>query len=226
MIQNQRMQLSSVIGDLPPEAQYVLLAMACFWVSTKVLHAGSGHLFALYVAAGIIYYLQTTRTTETLDFNQQTKFKYEVLGAPEFFHYDTNLIELFYNIYPWRAVDAYSYDHAIKATNNVLSVEADSEKPLQRCVDNYEIARDQAKIALNLLHTFVHKLDHPLLVEKLKNVLSRLQLLLERHLDKILQNCRSHEDKKETVDVNTRFVEDDKNVKPFDPDFEVHYDMY
>ena len=215
-----------VIKDVSPEFQYVILGLVVFWISTKVIQAKASHLFALYVAAGLIYYLHTRNITETLNFNEETKYKYTVLGSPSHFHYDTNLINLFYNIYNWRAFDENTFDNAIKSANNVLKIEADSEKPLQRCVDNYDVARDQAKLTINLIHSFNHTLDNPTLLKKLENVLTRLQMLMERHLDKIKENCQITESRKESVDVHTRFIQDDKGVKAYDPRTNEFFDVY
>ena len=111
-----------------------------------------------------------------------------------------------------------NFDLAIAAVNVVLQLENDTEKALQRCVDNYEVAYDKYKAAMNYIHTFSYNLEgQPQLISKLKIVLQKLHELLQKHLNKIQANCQVVEDAKPTRDVNSRFIEDAHGPKPFDP---------
>lgn len=211
---------------VPSPFAYVFIGMVVFFVSTRVAKATSGHIFALIATYLIIQKLQQQESVSTMSFNQEMDYRLDLLGAPSHFHVDTNIINLFYNIYGWRDKNAYNFDNAIKAINNILKIEADSKLPLQRCVDNYEVAYDQRNIALNLMHGFIYSLDHPILVAKLKKVLVRLQELLERHLVAIQKNCENIENAKDGIDVNSRFIEDAHGPKPYDGASMTQFDYY
>ena len=195
-------------NTVPSEFVYVIIGMIIFLISTRLSKARSGHIFAVITSYLIIQRLQQQASDSTMSFNEKMDYRLDLLGAPSHFHADTNIINLFYNIYGWRDLNAYNFDNAIKAINNILKIEQDSNLPLQRCVDNYEVAYEQRSIALNLMHGFIYSLDNPILVSKLKKVLERIQQLLERHLVTIQKNCENIENAKNGIDVNSRFIED------------------
>lgn len=213
-------------STLPTNFRYVIIALIVIFTSTRLIRAGPSHIFALACIYIIVTTLQQQESQSTLSFNHKMDYKLDMLGSPSNLHRDSNLINLFYDIYGWRALNANNFDNAIKAVNNVLQIESDSEKPLKRCVDNYEVAVDQRNIAMNLIHGFIYSIDQPILVTKLKKVLIRLQDLLERHLSNIQRNCETLEQKKGGIDVNTRFIEDAKGPKPYDGAETSRFDYY
>jgi len=214
------------IGALPPEFVYVILGMGMLFVSTRLMKAGPSHVFALLATYLLVQQLQKRQAQSVMSFNDEMDYRLGMLGSPSHFHMDADIINLFFNMYGWRASNAYNFDNAIKAVNNILQIEKDSEKPIARCVDNYDIAYDQKNIATNLVHGFVYTIDNPLLVTKLKKALERLGNLLERHLVKIQRNCESLENAKESIDVNSRFIEDALGPKPYDGANMSQFDYY
>lgn len=234
-IKKEALQMSSiaVIMDkfkdlgIPLDLVYVLAALSLLYISTRVIKATVGHLIAIILIYYMLTYVQTVTKEDLVSFNEDMDYKLNVLGSPSYFHFDTNLINLFYSIYSWRTRNANNFDLAVKAVNNILRIESDSEKILQRCVDNYEIAYDQSRTVLNLIHGFVYNLDgQPILVKKLENVLSRLNELLERHLQTIQMNCEKQEKAKPTKDIHSRFIEDALGPKPFDGNKMSQFDFY
>ena len=205
---------------------YIVITLALFYISTRLLKAKSAHIFALILAYFIISRIQEKQSSSTGTYFEEIDYKLELLGAPDHLHHDANFINLFYEIYAWRQWNAYNYDNAIKAVNNVLTIEQDISVGLQRPVDNYELATTQSKLALNLIHGFIYNIDNPLLVTKLKNILMRLQTLLERHLAKMRDMCGEQEEKKSSIDVNSRFIDDAHGPKAFDAFAQSMFDFY
>jgi len=206
------------------DKDYVLVGLGVLFISTRVLHANSSHIFALLVASGIIYYLQQKKEVSADDIYTSAEYKLKILGNPDHFHFDLNLINLFYSLYTWRSLNENNFDAAIDAVNGVLQIEGDSENVLVRCVDNYDVAADYAKTAMNLMHGFIYSISQPQLITKLEKTLARLQQLLQRHLDKILTNCKSTEAKKPSIDLNTRYPYPD-GPQPFNPML-TNFDQY
>lgn len=213
-------------SDIPSDFIYVLVALLVLYISTKIVKATTGHIFALLCVYLLINFISKKSSEDFTQMNQEIDYRNEVLGAPTYFYLDVNIINLFYNLSNWRSKNPDNFDSAILAVNNVLKIRQDSEKPLLRCVDNYEIARDQAKIAMNFIHGFIYSIDQPLLVEKLKNTLSRLEQLLERHLLFIEEKCNTIEKNKSSIDVNSRFIEDSSGPKAFDTNQMTQFDFF
>ena len=207
------------------EFQSVIVALVVLWVSTRIIKANSAHIFTLLAAGLLIWYLNKNNTESNLDFIKNTEYKLNILGTPSYFHYDVNIIDLFYSIYNWRELNENNFDSAIEAVNNLLAIESETENVLQRCVDNYETARDFSNTAINLIHGFIYNIDHPLLVKKLKVVLQRLQQLLTRHLRTIESNCKLTEKKKKSIDINTKFIYSG-SPQGFDPLGNVNFSLF
>lgn len=206
--------------------QYVIVVVAAVYLFTRVFNVNVGHLLAVIVSGLIIYYLNEEETRESVDFNTQMEYRLTVIGSPSHFYTDTNMINLFYNILPWRSLNPNNFDNAVQAVNNVLKLEEDTVLTKEFCVNNYDVAFDQAKLGLNLVHGFVYSIEHPLLVQKLKKVCIRLQMLLERHLDNIRTYCENHENEKGRPNIHSRFIEDAKGPKPYDPQRLSPFDYY
>ena len=219
--------LSNILSTLPDmKLHHVIITVFLFFTSTRILSANTTHIFALILIYLVLTRVQAKEAETGMDVNQDMDYKLEMLGAPLYFHVDVNFINLFFDIFGWREKNPNNFDHAIKSVNNVLKLETDTEKPLKRCMDSYEVAFDQGKIALNMMHGFVYVLDHPLKIEKLKKVLTRLQQLLERHLAKMRENCDVLENAKESLDIDSKFVQDSHGPKPYDSHKMSPFDFY
>lgn len=219
------MDFLNSISTIPTEFQYTVIVLLLFYVSTSILKVSTGHIFAIIVAIIIIYKLDKDDKENTINFNEEIDYRNEMLGTPSFFYKDPNFINLFYDIINWKKLNPNNFNNAIISVNNVLQIEDDSEKPLINCVDNYQVANEQAAIAINMVHGFTYVLDNPLLIKKLKNVLKRLRELLERHITQIKKNCDNIEDKKESRDINSRFVDDTNGPFAYDPNI-TNFDYY
>lgn len=188
---------------------YVVVCLSVVYFSTTILKATTSHIFAVVVCYLLLSRLKQGNEDENLKFNKDIDDKLSVIGNPKFFYLDVNLINLYFSIYKWKSFNPHSFNESIKASSNVLRFKAEK---VARCVDKYEIALEQSKIALNMLHSFVYSIDNRLLIEKLKKVLVRLQQLLARHLQDISTECKSDL----TVDIHTRYIEDSDGPKGFD----------
>lgn len=211
-------------GD--PRLRNVIVIVVVLYLCTRVFRIGTGHLLALALIVIILWKFQTDYSTDVTSFNETMEYKLRVIGGPSHFHFDTDLIEIFYNILPWRKLNANNYDSAIEAINNVLIIEEDTGHQREYCVNNYEVARDKAKLALNLVHGFIYSIEHQLLKEKLDLVLTRLQVVLEKHLDIIRGNCDRQEVTKGGPNYFTRYIEDAKGVKAFDDSRMTPFDFF
>lgn len=204
------MMIDNIITDVPNKFIYLIIGLLVLYISTRIIKANISHIFALIVGFFIISRLDQQSSNDVLTFNQVIDTRYKTIGMPTNFYIDANLINLYFSIYKWKNLNPHNYTESIKAVNNVLSIEL--ENKTKNCANNYEIAFEQSKIALNMMHGFIYNIDKPLLVEKLKKILSRLQQLLARHLKIIKDDC----EKDQKIDINTKFIQDINQPKPFD----------
>lgn len=218
--------LVSTHSSIDPRLRNILVSVVVLYLCTRVFRVGTGHLLALALIVIILWKFQNDYSTDIMSFNETMEYQLRVIGNPSHFHFDTDLIEIFYNILPWRKLNPNNYDSAIEAINNVLILEEDTGHQQMYCVNNYEVARDKAKLALNLVHGFIYSIEHPLIKEKLDRVLERLQRILEKHLDIIQGNCDSQEEAKGGPNYFTRYIEDAKTVKAFDDSRMTPFDFF
>jgi len=207
--------MDNIVENIPNNFVYIVIIASIFYIFTQVIQARTSHIFSLIVTFFIIKTLREKSTTEYENFNTDIDYRYELIGLPSNFYMDVNLINLYFSIYKWKNFNPHNYNESIRAVNNVLQIEKHSQK-LSRCVDNYEIAYDQSKNALNMLHGFIYNIEQPQLVAKLKKVLHRLQELLARHLSNIRKNCDTIEKNKPKINVDSRFVQDHDGPKAHD----------
>lgn len=199
------------------EGRYALAAIAVFYVSTRVLRIGPGHIFALLLTAALIY---NARSRDKLD--RQTRYEridmqIRAIGSPRHFYVDSNAVDFFYDYIGWRALNPDNYDKAVTAVDNVLRILVDTEKPLVRSVDHYRIAADFGALALNMMHAYVYVVDEPILIDKLGRALERLQGLVSKYLRQMRHNCAAIERGKGRRDVNWSFVPEESVPHPYDP---------
>jgi hypothetical protein len=188
---------------VPKEAQYLVVTTAIFYACTRLLRVELGHLFALGLATLLVGYMKNADTRAENRFYEDMEARLAALGSPPHLHLDSNLIVLFYEALPWRQLNPDTFDAAILAIDNVCALVMDSEKPLVRPVDSYEVARDFATLSMNLMHSLIYSLDadEPLLTTRHKNLLERLQSLLVKQLKQMQSNCGAIERAKgRTVD--------------------------
>ncbi|KAJ3348380.1 hypothetical protein GGF32_006244 [Allomyces javanicus] len=205
--------------------EYALVALISVFMFTRVFAIGQGHILAFVTTVLVVYLIQQHETTESFSFNSSMEAKLTALGSPSHFHVDSDLINLFHDLQPWRALNPYNYDQAIAAVNNVLRIEVESAGMTTHCIDNYQVAQDMVKLAMNLVHGFVYAMDHHLVIEKLERVLIRLQDLLAGHLHQILTTCNANERIKGT-DIHSKYVQDESTAKAYDPDHTTPFDLF
>lgn len=210
--------------QLPQNYMYAIILLFSLYISTRVIQAKTSHVFGVLLSLLIIYKINNINKSEANDFNNEIDFKYKLIGYPSHFYLDANLINLYFSIYKWKNLNPHNYNESIESVNNILKIEYESRN-LDKCVSTYEIALEQSKNALNMIHGFIYNISHKQLVEKLNNVLKRLQQLLTRHLEVIRINCKEIE-KNTKINVNSRFIQDHDGPKANDLSASTQFDLF
>lgn len=169
-------------------------------------------LAALYFLSQRLY----RDRTQNLTFIDTMKRKWQDLGTPSQFYLDPNFIVLFHDILEWRSLNPSNFDTAIRGVNNILLLAEESKMLRYNCVNNYQVAMDHRKLVLNSVYGLRYTLGYQGIYQnKLRSVVHRLMVLLERHVDLIRKNCKRISDTH--TDSKTRYIIDAKTVKAYDP---------
>lgn len=198
------------------EGRGALAAIAIFYICTRTLNIGSGHIFALLVTAALIWNVRATESTSKLNLYERIDNKIVAIGSPSFFYVDSNAVDFFYDYLGWRTLNPDNYDRCVEAIDNMLRILLDTEKPLVRCVDHYNIAADFGSMALNLMHGFIYVINDPIIIAKLERGLARLEGLVAKYLKQMKHNCAAIERGKGKRDVNWSYIPEPGVPKGFD----------
>jgi hypothetical protein len=175
------------------------------------------HILMLFMVILVILYRNDKNISKNIGSNRELELKLKLLSnkQPLYFHYDPDMINLFFSIKDYRKYNTDSYEKALKTTDNVLHIRADIEKGITNTVRSFEIAQMMSSRSLNYMQSFIISLP---VVKVLHNkhyaVLERHQILLKRNLDYIYEKC------KETtldIDITTKFITDYNGEKPYNP---------
>lgn len=207
------------------EGLYAVLGVGILFVSTRVVKIDLGHIFALFLIASLLYYVQNVKKKDRKNVFEVIETKIRCIGKPKHFYIDTNAIDFFYDYLGWRKLNPDNYDRCVEAVDNVLRLLLDTEKPLIRCVDHYHTASNFGSVALNLFHGFVYVIHEPILLAKLDKALLRLEGLISRYLKQMKHNCAAIERAKGSRDVNWSFIHDENVPHPYDQS-ETEFNFY
>lgn len=203
------------------------------------------HFFALITALVVIYYMNDKKITTLNSVNRELEFRLKsLIPKPEYFHLDSDLVVLFYNIKEYRIYNREAYDNALKSVDNLLHVKQDLETGvLYRCGENVEIAEDMALKAINHLHSIIHKVPtsenipednfdagqpyasgtNP--TKKLMAAIDKLHLILKQHVDDMKNRCNKQQREVTGININTKFFYK-KGPRPNDTTNDDKYDFY
>ena len=138
---------------------------------------------------------------------------------------DRNIIEFLDFISDLSIFDKKSYNNLIQTLDNFMTLEQDVEIGTKYCRYDIENSIELKEKALNILHGFNHSVPaQTILIEKIKWSQNELDRILTKHLNLMINKCKSDSDSKETnvYSFKTDLI---SNIKNFDPNFNKHYDF-
>jgi hypothetical protein len=101
------------------------------------------------------------------------------------------LVQFFYWLRDWRALNPDAYDNAVDAAEGLLRVEGDVLTGTNRCRAEHDVALSLYRSAMNHIHAMVFSIEHPVEVVRLRNALATLQRLLLAHVAVVSDACRA-----------------------------------
>ena len=197
-----------------PLDRTAVATLLIFFLSTRVIKATAAHVFALILSLVAIAFFNRESAGFKERYLTDMERKYDAIGAPANLHADARLVQFFFWLRDWRKLNPDAYDNAVDATDNLLKLEADVLLGTSRCGDQYAVALDLYRTAMNHLHAFVFSLSQPTEVLRLRNALSAIQKLLLSHLNIVSTACKTSETAEMTV--NTQFLDSLRQPVPYD----------
>ena len=172
--------------------QYFVVIVICI---TVIVHISPSMVAVLGGIVGIIfvYFLNDRKVAQVQSFNEDLQWRLQSLyPRPQNFELDPDLINLFYNIRDMRSYNSLAYDKALKNVDSLLRVLKDVQIGVQHCEQNYELAHDKYKNAMNHMHSVIYNIPlSDVTLNKYNAALKQLQLILKRHLDTIYKICKA-----------------------------------
>lgn len=190
--------------------EYGFIAVIVMFFVTQILRPSWFFFVGAIIASAIIYYRADEKNHTISTKNKELMMKLKSLNPkPANFHMDPDLINLYYNIRDFRTLNTEAYDQSLIAVDNMLKIVSELEQGVYHCKENLDIVIDQMNKALNHLHTTIYKMPIPKIVEmKYMQSLQALQIILRRHVDRMVDICQ-RQYKKKGIDIDTHFVYND-----------------
>jgi hypothetical protein len=193
----------------------------------NALEVKARHILTLAVVIILVLYRNDKIISKSIGTNRELELKLKLLSneEPLYFHYDPDMINLFFSVKDYRKFNKDSYEKAIKTTDNVLHIRSDIEKGIKNNVRSFEIAQMMASRSLNYMQSFIISLPVvKVLHDKHYAVLNRHHILLKRNLDYMYKKCK---DATVDIDITTKFITDYNGEKPYNPNmYKLNYRQF
>jgi len=161
------------------------VVLLVFYFSTRVLRAGSAHIFALLLSLVVCAIWWNQSDNRKQGYLHDMEHKYVTIGSPGLLYADARLVEFFYWLRDWRKANPDAYDNAMDATEGLLRLEEDAARGGKWVQQDHDVAVSLYRSAMNHMHSMIFSIEHPVEVQRLRNALATLQGLLLAHLDVI-----------------------------------------
>lgn len=203
---------------------YLFIVLVLILVINK-LNLNTQSILILAYGIVLFYLLVNNKFDKNNDDLGATEKKLEKLPIKtNYLFKDRNLIDFLDFISDLAIFDQKSYNNLIQTLDNFMTLEQDIETGTQYCRYDVENALELKEKALNTLHGINHSIpSQTILIEKIKWSQNELDRILTKHLNLMIQKCKSFSDSKET---NIYSFKPDliSNIKSFDPKFNQNYD--
>ena len=188
---------------------YTLIIFIIFNFTTR-FNIKINHIFAIIISCSIIYFLLrydyfsfiNYTTTKKMELKFLNKLLFEntkwdtvnnsnitdpfKLFKKSYLYLNPVLVDLFYNIREYIQYNSFSYINSLIHCNNVIEFDFNSKNGLNNKYENYEIAINESKKAINELNSIIYKL--PVSIEtnkKFSDTINKLHGLLNTHIKNI-----------------------------------------
>ena len=209
--------------------KYIIYSIVIFFITTRIIKPNFLYIIALIISLIVIYYMHDKKKSTLGFINERLEFMMNsIIPKPKYFHLDSDIVVLFYNIQEFRIYNPHSYDNAVKSVDHILHIEQDIELGVYHCAENIDIVKDQKEKALNHLQSVIHSNPHNSVSEgKLKTAVDKLHLYLERHVDKMIDMCNKvYKDRGINIDTKMLYKKGPKANDTGRSDYNPHYNMY
>lgn len=204
--------------DKQDKIKYIIVIIALVYVNTILVKSKISHFMGLMIGIMIIVIMNDKKLSQSDDINRSLEIKLKLLDQtmPQYFHLDSNMINLFFSIKDFKQYNEDAYRKALKLTDNVLHLKFDMEKDsIVNYVESFEIAYMMTQKALNYMQSFIITIpSNKVMHKKFQAVLERHHILLKRNLDYMFDRCK---ELTKDIDHTTKFITDYGFQQPYNP---------
>ena len=216
------------IKDIDNNDRFIyLVVLFCTILLIKRINPGKNIIIALVVAVLIIYYVNDKDHTTGANYitTMRNKLASKELTDTKYFYLDSELVDLVYDIKEYRLYNPFVYRKLVGIIDSFLNLVSDMEKDTTRMGELFQIAEQKKYSALNALHSMIHSIPRtPTTTVKYQHALTRLETLLNNHLDTIYQYTVYSYGKK-PINIETKFIYKN-HPKAVNESIDNHYDYY
>ncbi len=111
-------------------------------------------------------------------------------------NFKSELENFIYDIKEFQNVDKKSFNQLIDTINSIIELRNDVIKGVLLCSQNYDVAKDLEKKAINILESFKLSINYEkTLIQKLDNSADKLSYILSEYLNDIKDKCNNEIEK-------------------------------
>lgn len=195
--------------------KYIIIIFLFFIIFTTV-KITKGSLLGLFFGFLLVYYLNSKYRFTKITKKEEDLIKLNnIYPPPENFGKYPDLVDFFFSIQDFYKYNPQAYEEMIFNVESMITIYEDVKKGIRFCKDNYDVAEQKKRNAINSLHSIIYSIeDNQVVTRKLNRAMRILNNILSNYTYKILEKCKG-EIEKDGYDNEKHFIELDYHPRPF-----------
>lgn len=194
--------------------KYIAVLICTLLIAFK-MNINLNFIFGISVGIIIIFYMNDKNNTEKTSDNKELLEKIRnICPVPKKLHLYTELVDFVFSIKEFYNYNPLAFQEMLETMESMLDIYENVKIGVLSCKNNYDIANDMKKKSVNNLHSIIFTLENNrLLTTKLSRAIKRLQKLLTKYTNEIIEICQTE------IDIsgynNNSHIIDEKGPKAF-----------
>ncbi len=204
-----------------------LVVVFCGILLLNRINPNINTILGIIVSLMLVYYINDKQITTGSNFiaNMSEALSGQYLKHTNYFHIDSELVQFMQNIKEYHKYNPFIYRKIVKTIDSFLNIVSDMEKDTVGMGELYQVANDKKHLAMNALHSMIHSIPYSESSNiKYQNALTRLEVLLNKHIDTIYQYMVYSYGKK-PINTETKFIYKN-HPTPFNGGTDHNYDYF
>jgi len=188
---------------------YAIIVLSCIFVASY-FNFGINVMTGLIISGIIIYYYISNKNMVAEEEEEILKRKIKnIHKPPKIMDKYTELIDYFYSIRDFYPYNPGTYDAILANVESLLIILEDVKEGTINCKQNYEVAIEYRRNALNHLHSLIYSIHPNKHITKKLNIAQRnLNMILNKYVQDIKNICNKKTDE-EGLNIDNGYIYDD-----------------